>query len=288
MPDRGEPVVARPSILWIGSTRAAEFTVARMAAGRWAKVEDASTIHDAIANPPESFARRTPAAILLATPAPAAWGFDDIVALSRRWPLAPIVSVSGSLVDGRRRSGPPLPGIEEVPWNELGGRLAWWMFDRGRGRPGGLGLPATARRDERILEASVRVAGMPEGVQTASVMAARRLDAEGLAELLEATGRAVVHRGCGRPAIDETADVIVWDVAAMEAADLTWLAMIFANRPSAAVILIDSFPRGDMVLSAIEAGASAVLSRPVSQESLTGLLLGGVGKPVIDAGSQLS
>ncbi|MEX0670741.1 MAG: hypothetical protein WD060_09825 [Pirellulales bacterium] len=264
----------RPAVLWVGACIDAELALARMWAGELADVYEMSTPDAAVAAPPEAFVERSPAAVVLASPTPASWSLVDCITLARRWPLAPLVSVAGSLVEGRRRSGPALPGIEEVAWNELPGRMAWWMHDRARGRPGSLGLPATSRREERLLEAAGRVAefAMRPG-RRVSVAAARADDVESLADVLTAAGRLPLRRTCGRPTLDEPADILVWDVSELSAADLTWLSMLTANRPDLAVVLLDSFPRGDSTLAVLRAGARAVISRPMSLETLAGMLL---------------
>ena len=261
-------------LLWIGPVADDELALARECIAGMVGVVEAASPAAAVESPPAAFRDRSPVAILLASPIPATWTLADGIALSRRWPLAPLVSVAATLVEGRRRSGPALPGIEEVAWNELPARLAWWLHDRERGLPGGLGMPATARREERVLEASKRIADRNvRSGRPIAVAAPRPLDVEGIVDLLTAAGRPVVRRTCGRPAIDELADVIVWDVAAITPTDLTWLAMVAANRPAAAIILLDSFPRGETTRAALRAGARAVLSRPVSLEALTGTLL---------------
>ena len=265
----------RRQLLWIGPTSTVELRLARRWAGELADIIEMATPAEAIHSTPPFFLDRSPAAVLLASATPAQWTLADCVMLSRRWPLAPLVSVAAPLAEGRRRSGPPLPGVEEVPWSDLPGRLAWWLLDCHRGRPGGLGIPTTARRDERLLEAADRVAEFAtwRGCRV-SVAASRAIDVEGVTDMLAAAGRTVVRRTCGRPALDEPADVLVWDLAAVSATDLTWLGMLAANRPSLAIVLFDSFPRGDSVLAALQAGARAVLARPVSLEALTGVLLG--------------
>ena len=264
----------RPAVLWVGTCIDAELALARMWAGELADVYETPTPDAAVASPPETLGRRSPAAVVLASPTPANWSLVDCITLARRWPLAPLVSVAGSLVEGRRRSGPALPGIEEVAWNELPGRMAWWMHDRARGRPGSLGLPATSRREERLLEAAGRVAEFATRPgRRVSVAASRADDVESLADVLTAAGRPPLRRTCGRPTLDEPADILVWDVSELSAADLTWLAMLTANRPDLAVVLLDSFPRGDSTLAVLRAGARAVISRPMSLETLAGMLL---------------
>lgn len=264
----------RHHLLWIGPTHTVELGLARRWVDELADVFEVATPEEAIAAPPPELVERSPAAVLLASATPVGWPLADCIKLSRRWPLAPLVSVAAPLAEGRRRSGPPLPGVEEVPWSDLPGRLAWWLFDRRRGRPGGLGMPVTARRDERLLEAADRVAEFATWHgKRVSVAASRPVDVDGVADMIAAAGRTVLRRTCGRPALDEPADVLVWDVPAISTADLTWLGMLTANRPGLAVILLDSFPRGDSVAAGLRAGAYAVLTRPVSLEALTGQLL---------------
>jgi hypothetical protein len=120
-----------PPVLWIGPAAAgSELALARAWIAEHAEVVDASTPQAVVADPPAAVRDRSPAVILLASSAAISWTTRDCVAISRRWPLAPLVSVAATLVEGRRRSGPALPGVEEVAWNELPGKLAWWLCDR--------------------------------------------------------------------------------------------------------------------------------------------------------------
>ena len=114
-------------LLWIGPVADDELALARECIAGMVGVVEAASPAAAVESPPAAFRDRSPVAILLASPIPATWTLADGIALSRRWPLAPLVSVAATLVEGRRRSGPALPGIEEVAWNELPARLAWWL-----------------------------------------------------------------------------------------------------------------------------------------------------------------
>jgi hypothetical protein len=275
-----------PAILWIGAADDVELALARRAAARLVNVVNAADVAAVVAMAPAAFVDRSPVAIVLASPAPDRWSLAECVAVSRRWPLAPLVSVAATLVEGRRRSGPPLPGVEEVAWHELGGRLAWWLDDRRRGIPGGLGMPVTARREERLVEAASRVAGFAaRGGPAVSIAAARAADLEGLADLVTASGRPILRRTIGRPALDEPAEILVWDVSVLSSAELTWVGLLTANRPDLAVVLLDSFPRGDLAVAALRSGAAAVLARPVSLEALTGTLLAVEARQAAGVGS---
>lgn len=265
-----EPVVAPPHhLLWLGTNESTDLALARTAAARLATVHVRESPAEALATPPEPFCDRSPAVILLGSSSPGRWTLSDAIAVSRRWPLAPIVSVASTIVDGRRRSGPPVPGIDEVMWHDLPGRLRAWLDDRERGRPGTRGQPITARREEAIVEnVRPRVRGL--GL---SLAAGRPVDLEALADLSIAAGAIVNRRTCSRPPIDDDAAVVVWDVGLIDAPSLAWLRILAANRPGRRVVLFESFPRAETTVAALEAGAAAVLGRPCGVEAFAGTLL---------------
>lgn len=275
--DAHEPAHVSPPrprcVLWVGATTGAELGLAH----RWLADRAAVIVAETAAAAPAAVGaagRGLPVLAVFATDRPGRFALDDVLAVAREWPLAALVSVAASLADGRRRSGPPLPGIEEVAWHELPGRLERWFADLAAGRPGLLGLPATSRREERILAASdslraSRAAGEPLPV---SVAAARSDDLQGLVDLIALSGRRIARRTRGRPPLDEPAPLLVWDVGCLGEEDVAWLRMLVANRPDLAVVLLESFPRGEATEAALEAGAKAVLGRPVTLEALLGTL----------------
>lgn len=263
--------VSQRHALWIGDSEDDELRLARswmrpsLEARQTPLLEfsrpaDAATL--AAAEP------ATPRLAILATDRPARWTLDDAIVLARAWPLMPIVSVATSLVDGRRRSGPPLPGVEEVAWHEFPGRMEAWLADWDAGRPGTLAAPATARRDERLL--GITMAEPAAEPLAVSVVAGTPMDAEGISLVVPPAGGHVVASRCGRPALDESANVLVWDVGRLSPDTIGWLGILAANRPSLAIVIVDSFPRGDTAQAALDAGATAVLGKPISIEALAG------------------
>ena len=272
---------AAPWAAWVGPTTGAELGWVRRAIGGLVDVVEFPDAAASVANVGDD---AWPALVLLGSDVAARWPLSDLTALARRWPLAPLVSVAASLVDGRRRSGPGLPATEEVPWSEAPARLAWWLADRAAGRPGTLGLPTTARREDRALQAAVAL--RPDGPSRGSVSVAadRPADLDGLAALLAASGRDPLRCTCGRPPLDEPADVLVWDTGTLGPAHLSWLRMLAANRPGLGIVVVDSFPRPETALVALRHGAAAVLGRPLAPESLAGAMLRLESGPVIHLG----
>lgn len=263
---------ARSIGLWIGPTSGEEFACVRAAVAGQLELVEHATVDDALAW--ETNAGRRPGLVMLATDRPGRWSPGAVVAVARRWPLAVVVGVATSLGEGRRRSGPTVAGIEEVAWHDLPGRLECWLAACAAGRAGALGVPATARREERLLETLDAVVGLGRPPRDVPVWIAggRGGDLEGLADLLALAGRRVAGRTAGRPPLDVEAPFLVWDVGAIGPDDLAWLRMLAANRPGTGIVLLDSFPRGDSVEQALRAGAGAVLGRPLVLEALEGTL----------------
>lgn len=262
---------SRPA-LWIGSADDDELSLARGwvadTLARWqTPLKSYAAPEDACAA--AALDQITPRLAMLGTDRPSRWALDDAVQLSRAWPLMPIVSVAASLVDGRRRSGPPLPGVEEVAWFDLPGRVETWLDGWAAGRVGTLATPAPTRRDERLLGIVTAARRDPA---TVSVVASTPMDADGVAAVIPFAGGIVTGTRCGRPALDEAAAVLVWDVGSLTADTLGWLSILAANRPRLAIILVESFPRGDTARAALEAGATAVMGKPLSLEALMGML----------------
>jgi len=259
-------------VLWIGPTDGLELSMACAAISAQAEVTCAESVQKAVSGGAIAGADFG----ILAADRPGRFTLADSLLLSQAWPLLPIVSVVSSLVDGRRRSGPAFPGIEEVPWHELAGRCGWWLASLEAGLPTSLGLPATARREERLLESIGdirRRTAAPGAAINVAVAAGRAVDLEGLCDLLTLTGHRVVERHHGRPDLGASAPALIWDVGDLNPDALAWLGLLAANRPGLFIVLLDSFPRGDTSQAAVRAGAAAVLGRPLSLETLAGTLL---------------
>jgi len=278
-----EPVTrgAPRRVLWVGEIDAEELAIAReclvrltgcvVIRGTVPAPGSASSHHG-----PDLLGTSPPDCILLAIDRPGRWSVEQVLGLSLVFPLTPIFAIATSLGDGRRRSGPPLQGVEELAWHDVGGRLARWFADLDAGLPGSLGLPPTVRREERFHEApTFQPHPRPVGSLAPVTVAARSpLDLDGLADLLAAAGHPIGERSIGRPQLAPPDRLVVWDAGRFDGADLEWLRLLVANCPGVAVVILDSFPRGDIARGALRAGASAILGRPVGLEVLAGTLRG--------------
>ena len=272
---------AEPSLLWIGDSEQADEL--RLTVASLRPVITTSCLPTAAAAFGAAGCQlKPPTIICLAERRPGQYTAAEAIALSRQWPLARLIVVATCLADGRRRSGPPLPGVTDVSWHDLPSRVRFWVTELTAGRSGSLGTPLTARRDERWLEtpplgypAQPSDSANSEAVvpqPRVSVTAASDAAAEAVADLVATAGGRVVQQQTGRPPLIDEAECIVWDTADTTTPQLNWLRLLTSQRPERSVVLLTSFPRGDAVVDALEAGAMAVLGRPVDREALSGVL----------------
>jgi len=263
------------SLLWIGDCQATlEFQLAASDSAAVLPLRQVPDVATAIGLPPTDDATPAPTIVCLAEPRPGLIRFADVIALSRRWPLARIVSIASCLADGQRRSGPTLPGVMPIPWHDFPARLRCWLAELAGGRPGGLGLPVTARRDERWQPSGLSGnASQTQCRPQVTVAGATAATTEAVSDLVRVAGGQVVQQTTGRPGIADESPCIVWDCGERLDNSLGWLHLLAGQRPGRLIILLCSFPRGDTVIAARAAGAAAVLGRPADSEALSGVLL---------------
>lgn len=257
-----EQDVGTMRLLWVG--RATDPEMARClgwARERW-PLEQAATVAEAC----ETERENAPAVLLVPLHWSGAVCQQGLVRLARRWPLAVLVVVVGSGVDGWRRRGPPLAGTLAVTWWELPGRLRLWGRQREAGVAGALGAPATSRREDRLLARVAADRGWRLPVLQATVAAESRLLLEGLEGLAAAAGTRVVDRHQGPPPADAAGDVVLWDVGCVDEHAVEHLARLHKARPGRPIVVLESFPRDASARAVLAAGGAHLLGRPVEAD----------------------
>ena len=253
-----------PRGIWVGDDTAPEMALAfRWASQQLAVVQEAGVPEALqVVGPP-------PAVVFV----PFTWSGEvaggDLVKLARRWPLAVLVLVVGSVVDGWRRRGPVLPAAVAVPWYELPGRLWLWNQQREAGLAGGLGTPTTSRREDRLLARLAADRRCRQPVLQAAVAAPSQSLGEGLELLAVTAGIRVVSRCQGSPDAHAEGDVVLWDVGDVGEAQREHLRLLRAAQPTRPVLLLESFPRGDTAVEVLACGGSHLLGRPLEADVLS-------------------
>ena len=260
--------------LWVGTTDHPELSIAL----DWLKArmtiltfKTSDDVHEA-----RSHHDRMPTLCLLACEHAGMWIEKDVALIVSSWPLTPVVSVLGSLADGKRRSGPMLGGVDDLFWYDVAGRVGGWLEQLNHHQPGVFGIATTSRIEERLLSSlslgRYSLFQSQSIVSSIAVVARRSIDLDGLIDLVKATGREAVAFLADHPPLDESFDIILWDLEDIRANDMAWLELLSANMPHALIVLLESFPRGHSSERTRRAGAAAVLSRPVALDVLNGVL----------------
>ena len=264
-------------LLWIGSLEnTAEFRHVTTAIQKnielWHLPTVDAALHAAANSDPE------PLVICLSETHPGQIHDDEILRLTSRWPLSKIVVVGSCLADGQRRSGPILSGVLTVPWHDLSSRIIVWLHRLESGQPSSLANAASFRREERWL-VDATTTNAPHTVLDyvtqvrVTVAASTDTTAEAVSELVTAAGGLVEQTITGKPPIQDTADVVIWDLHDSPEFQLEWIRLLTCQNPRRIIALLCSFPRSDTAQAAMAAGATVVLGRPTDGEALRGVLL---------------
>ncbi len=269
--------LANRKLLWIGDLKnTAEFyhvaTVIQKDTELWHLPTVDAALHAATSSTPE------PLVICLSETHPGQIQDAEVLKLTRRWPLSKIVVVGSCLADGQRRSGPSLRGVLQVPWHDLPSRIITWMHRLESGQLSSLADAPSFRRDERwLLDATTRkspqtVLNQPAQVRV-TIAASTDTIAEAVSDLVTATGGIVEQAVTGKPPIQDSADIVIWDLHDSPESQLEWIRLLTCQNPHRIIALLCSFPRSESAKAAMDAGATVVLGRPTDSEALCGVLL---------------
>ncbi|MBL6713433.1 MAG: hypothetical protein ISQ07_08610 [Pirellulales bacterium] len=264
--------------LWVGSVADAEMALALQWAGEQLALQQVACCEEALQQTAGADGPQTPAAVSepAAPPSlillPMSWSGEVtrqmLIRLARCWPLAVLVVVVGSGVDGWRRRGPSLPGAVPVPWYELPGRLQMWSEQRTAGRVGGLGTPVTSRREDRLLARVADFLRWRKPVLQTAVAAESRLLCEGLELLAVAAGTRVMSRTIGKPSPNVEGDLLLWDAGDVGVEEINHVRTLHHTHPLRPILLLESFPRGHTAEAVRDAGGSHLLGRLIEADLL--------------------
>jgi hypothetical protein len=213
---------------------------------------------------PEQFTSRLvettpPDAVVIAQPRPGKFDQSQIERLHRQAPLARLIALLGGWCEGELRTGTPWRGVTRVYGHQFVPRLANELL---AGSPGAcLALPRTATDTERCLAAPLPPTIEQPGLV---VIGASSFETyESLSEACTQLGHATVWSPRNQPTIASSAMAGIWNCSAAVSTDYGALQHFARTLHPAPTIAIIGFPRGEDQRIALDAGACAVVSKPI-------------------------
>ena len=251
-------------LLLVGDTTRPEFRQAEAPLKTFGRVARAPDVGAAVALLEEQ--QLSPDVIVVAQAFAGQFASEAIDRLRWLAPLARGVALLGTWCEGEMRSGRPWPAAVRVYWHQWSARCARELGRLAAGQICPWGLPATASEEERCLSN----ADEPEPPRTGRIAVHTPWF-----DMQDWLGRACRRRGYAtlwfRPdAPIEVSGVraAIFDALALETGELRRLAhLAVAIQPAPGIALMD-FPRADDVDRALDAGAAAVLSKPLWLDDL--------------------
>ncbi len=259
-------------ILFIGDAQREEFrAAARSLVDRGAVI--AADVSRAQAIISQGFA---PAMIVVAQSWPNQFSERRIEELRRASPLARIVRLLGTWMDGDGRTGKPWPATMLASWQRWDARHSDMLP--------GLSLPITASEDDRLLAAGDAAHSIPSAQRDSlwiAVHAQSRDTAESLIELCSQRGWNALWLRNVNAALPSIVDCAVFDARDTSAKEIQDLVNLRTSLGAAPIIALVGFPRLEDVERFQAAGASAIVSKPFLADDLARQIERFVGQPAV-------
>lgn len=207
-----------------------------------------------------------PALVVIAAARSGRFSEESVERLRQRLPLTPCVALLGTWCEGEMRSGAPWPGVERVYWHQWPQRFEQALGSLIAGRCGSWNLPVTSTAEERLLWRSSTATQRRRGV--VAIVADRAEAAEWLVATCRSLGWSAVWSSTWGLAKTRGIDVVVWDAGLIMPETFDQLQDIRHSFSDVPVVVLTDFPRKDDNRRLTAAGATAVLSKPVSVNDL--------------------
>jgi CheY-like chemotaxis protein len=206
--------------------------------------------------------------IVLAQARPGQVSPASIDDLRRAAPLARVWRLLGSWCEGEARSGRPPEGCLRSYWHQWRERFARQATAAREGRCATWGLPPTVTADERVLAEIER--SVERGAGLVFICAERNESAGALADACRAGGYETMIVRDSEPIVPPAAEAkaVVWDTTVRRACDPRHVRLIRHAAADAPLLAVIGFPRPEDRRRALEAGVSAVISKPFTVADL--------------------
>ena len=201
----------------------------------------------------------TPQILVLAQARPDRFSTRQVEQLHEAAPLARLVALLGSWCEGELRTGSPWPGVTRVYWHQWRPRFTRELGQLSRGGMSSWSLPRTATPAEAVLDLPTRT---PSIRGLCGIHAARFSDFDSLSDACAARGLSAVWLNCPTQPHVRRLDLLLVDGIACDAACTRQIEEYAERFPTAPLIALFDFVRGDDHREACAAGANAALAKP--------------------------
>ncbi|MBN2218243.1 MAG: hypothetical protein JW719_12785 [Pirellulales bacterium] len=253
------------SILVLGDTHRSEFAAARASLDALGQVDEAASVDEVLATADAD--GLSPAVIVVAQRYPGEFATESLDQLRHKAPLARIVGLLGSWCEGESRTGYPWPGAIRLYWHQWIPQARRELADLTSGGASTWSLPSTANDEERLLAGSRPTVGNRAGL---IVLCVERFEShDWLAAAVSRRGFSTVWMRRGQRMRLQGVRAALFDGTSLETNELVYLRRLHAGLgPAVPIIALADFPRIEDHDRAREAGAAAVLSKPLLLEDL--------------------
>jgi hypothetical protein len=250
-------------IVCVGRTNRSEFSDVLPSLAPWGTVLTAPTPR--AARTQLTHESLTPDVIVVAQSYPGEFTDEQIDDLRRDAPLARVVAVLGTWCEGEMRSGTPWSGAVRVYWHQWKPHCHLEMQRLLAGRESLWNLPPTAGDEERCLTIAART--HQRGTGLVDIVT----DQYDVFDLLAVACHDRGYEPRWQRTLDEpqadTPAIVLFDAAGDMAGELAKFRRLQVLRDASAIVLAD-FPRIADCNRFLQAGATAVLSRPFFWDDL--------------------
>jgi CheY-like chemotaxis protein len=255
------------SILFIGDKSIPEFApVIDWLAQRNATIE--SNVNDAMSRLQAGFA---PAVIIVTQPWPGHVSSRQIESLRKAAPLARIVGLLGTWLEGEARTGKPWPGVWRTYWCQSLPRFAVQFERFAAGEETAWSLPTTASDDERLLHQSSNDRRSVASTLPATIIAIitpNRETAESLANLCDHRGWQTVWLRSVNDDLSKEIDLAVVDCRNLGTAELAQISDLKSQIGEIPIVVLAGFPRVEDIHRLHAMGIATIISKPFFADEL--------------------
>ena len=251
--------MAAISVLLVGTTRCAEFHHVCRALGECAQLTTAENVE--AAEQLLAYGKCAPDVLVLAQSYPGQWSAAAVERLRRLAPLARLVGLLGSWCEGEERTGRPWPAAIRGYWHQWPARAPRQFQAIQHGKLTGWSLPVTATEEDRLL-CEVQPGGASRSALVV-VCSSNRSAAELLCDACLARGWPTVWLRPDWHAVVGGVCVGIFDGLDLSGPQLDRLRRLCKLVEPAPVLALVDYLRIEDVALATQAGATAVLAKPV-------------------------